>query len=439
MTYPLSSEVSSGQPTAAAQYNNLRRDALTLGQADADALSLAAFFGRFSHHLRLEALESDRLRVPATPAAPVALMINGCMLAASANVDLPTSAKPSGAAADWYVFAVQSPGSASFSLEVNTSASEAGGRRLIGQFFWDGSRIAPGSVQSLASQYLEAVLGRVHPPVFQGRLSLSSGTPVTASDVSAAGTVYLTPFSGDLVELYVNGRGWRSFTLIEAAVSLSGVTAGKNVDLFLYHTGSDLALEKVVWTSDSVRAAALAVQNGRQVKAGDVSRLYVGTCRTSASGLTEDSAEKRWLWNAFNQVPRFLFKGENAAAYAYKETVWRAANNDSGNRLDILSGLPACLHLWTHVLAKTYTTCISYSGIGRNATTINSAQTIGCHYAYAPANTFYRGATIRAELLDWTTPGLTAYTWLEKGNGAVGNAWGEGDAALNCLQGVLMG
>ncbi len=439
MTYPLSSEVSSGQPTAAAQYNNLRRDALRLGQADADSATMADFLGRFSHNLRLEALESDRLRVPASLNSPAVLLVNGCMLTASANVDLSASGKPSGAAADWYVFAVQSAGSASFTLEVNTSASEASGRRLIGQFYWDGSRIAPGSVQCLASQYLEDVLGRVYPPVFQGRLSLSSGTPVTSSDVTSAGTVYLTPYSGDLVELYVAGRGWRPFELSEVSVSLSGVVTGKNVDLFLYHDGSSLALEKAVWTSDSVRASALALQNGRQIKSGDASRLYVGTCRTAGLGVTEDSAEKRWLWNAFNQVPRYLFKGEDAAAYAYTGATWRAANNDSGNRLDILCGLPAHLHLWTHVLAKTYTTCISYSGIGCASTTVNSAQSIGCHYAYAPANTYYRGATIRADLLAWTTPGLQAYTLLEKGNGAVGNAWGDGDEALNCLQGIVMG
>lgn len=439
MTYPLSAEVSSGQPTAAAQYNNLRRDALTLGQPAADAVNLAEFLGRFSHDLRLEILESDRLRVPATPARPAVLMINGCMLTANANVDLSASAKPSGAAGDWYVFAVQSPGSHSFTLEVNSSANEASGRRLIGQFFWEGSQIAAGSVQCLALQEMEAVLGRVYPPVFQGRLSLSSGTPVTPTDVSAAGTVYLTPFSGDLVELYISGRGWRPFALSEVAVSLAGLSSGRNVDLFLYHTGSGLALEKALWTSDSVRGAGLALQNGRQVKAGDASRLYVGTCRTSGSGVTEDSAQKRWLWNVYNQVPRFLFKGDGATSYAYKEAVWRVANNDSGNRLDILSGLPTFLQLWTHVLAKTFTTCISYSGIGRNSTTVNSAQTLGCDYAYAPGNNYYRGATIQASLLEWTVPGLQAYSWLEKGNGAVGNAWGEGDSALNCLHGIILG
>lgn len=99
MTYPLSSEVSSGQPTAAAQYNNLRRDALRLGQAEPDTATLADFLGRFSHNLRLEILESDRLRVPATLASPVVVMVYGCMLTASANVDLAASGKPSGTVA----------------------------------------------------------------------------------------------------------------------------------------------------------------------------------------------------------------------------------------------------------------------------------------------------------------------------------------------------
>ena len=34
MTYPLSTTVSAGQPTAAAHYNHLRSDALRFGQAE---------------------------------------------------------------------------------------------------------------------------------------------------------------------------------------------------------------------------------------------------------------------------------------------------------------------------------------------------------------------------------------------------------------------
>ena len=48
MTYPLSFPVTPGQPTAADHYNNLRKDTLTLGQTDADAVNLGAFFKRFS-------------------------------------------------------------------------------------------------------------------------------------------------------------------------------------------------------------------------------------------------------------------------------------------------------------------------------------------------------------------------------------------------------
>lgn len=70
---------------------------------------------------------------------------------------------------------------------------------------------------------------------------------------------------------------------------------------------------------------------------------------------------------------------------------------------------------------------------------MNSAQTVGCHFSYALNNTCYRGAIISAHLLDCTTPGMKSYTLLEKGNGEVGNAWGDEDEALNCLQGVIYG
>jgi hypothetical protein len=62
------------------------------------------------------------------------------MLQASANVDLPSS-QFSGGAATWYVFAVRSAGSQTFTLAVNTSAAEATDQRLIGEAMWDGSNV----------------------------------------------------------------------------------------------------------------------------------------------------------------------------------------------------------------------------------------------------------------------------------------------------------
>lgn len=39
------------------------------------------------------------------------------------------------------------------------------------------------------------------PSICQGRLTLTSGTPVTTSDVTAATTIYFTPYKGNRIAL----------------------------------------------------------------------------------------------------------------------------------------------------------------------------------------------------------------------------------------------
>jgi hypothetical protein len=66
MTYPTSSPVSAGQPTASSHYNTLRADALYLGQLERDSTSLGALLQRYESGLCLEYLAVNRLRVPAS-------------------------------------------------------------------------------------------------------------------------------------------------------------------------------------------------------------------------------------------------------------------------------------------------------------------------------------------------------------------------------------
>jgi hypothetical protein len=146
MTYPLSTEVTAGQPTACDHYNKLRRDALRLGNADADSLTLAGFLNRHFEHMNLQYLATNRLRVPYAINQPPTLMINGCLLQATANVDLPSN-QFTGVAATWYIFAVRSAGSTTFTLAVNTAAAEATDQRLIGECYWDGSNVVTLSIK----------------------------------------------------------------------------------------------------------------------------------------------------------------------------------------------------------------------------------------------------------------------------------------------------
>jgi len=155
MSYPLSSDVSSGQPTAYQHYNNLRSDALYLGQAAADSVSLGAFLQRYADNIKLEYLDTDRLRVPFVTTRPPTIMIQGVMCQAAANVDLASNSF-SGVAATWYVFAKRTAGSNSFTLEVNTSSAETSTTRLIGEVYWDGTHLNPGTIKTYTGGTLSA-------------------------------------------------------------------------------------------------------------------------------------------------------------------------------------------------------------------------------------------------------------------------------------------
>lgn len=140
MTYPLSSEVTSGQPTAADHYNNLRKDALYLGNNETDSLSMKGFLNRHQEHMNLAYLSSNRVKVTFDANKPPTIYINGCLLQATAEVDL-AAGLISGDAATWYIFAVRTAGSTTFTLTCNTSATESTDQRLIGELYWDGSTI----------------------------------------------------------------------------------------------------------------------------------------------------------------------------------------------------------------------------------------------------------------------------------------------------------
>lgn len=140
MSYPLSAEVTAGQPTAAAHYNNLRKDALKLGNADADSLNLGEYFSRHAENFVLQKLSTNRVRVPFTATGPATIVISGCLLKAPSAIDLPSNIIV-GTVGTWYIFAVRTPGSTAFTLTANTTAAESTDQRLVGEAYFDGTNI----------------------------------------------------------------------------------------------------------------------------------------------------------------------------------------------------------------------------------------------------------------------------------------------------------
>src|SRR4051794_38451931 len=55
--------------------------------------------------------------------------------------------------------------------------------------------------------------------VNQGRLTGTTGTPVTTADVNAAATLYFTPYAGDQIGLY-DGSNWHVRTYTEQSIGM---------------------------------------------------------------------------------------------------------------------------------------------------------------------------------------------------------------------------
>jgi hypothetical protein len=116
----------------------------------------------------------------------------------------------------------------------------------------------------------------VDPGVCELRLTPVSGNPVYLSPSTGFTAVYLTPYRGNRVSLY-GGPPWANWSPPEMAIGLTGMTAGKNYDLFLY---SDSAVPSSTDTATDVLtfAAGDDWQTGSWVRADQTGGgLTVGT------------------------------------------------------------------------------------------------------------------------------------------------------------------
>ena len=363
MSYPKSSDVVAGQPTAADHYNFLRADALRFGADENDAVNLADLFCRYEENLSLEVISGNRIRVPASAANPVCLMVDGVPLMSVSDVDLPTAQAPSGENAIYYIFAVRSTGSSVFTIEINTSSGTSTGKRMIGTFEWDGDIK---KLQTIKQQTQLLWIKQQMPPLQQARLTLESGVAIPTVDRSGS-LLYLTPYQGNRISLYVPGNGWQQYELEECSLSFSGVAAGKNADVFLRHDGTTLVLEKILWTDDDTRSEELSLVDGVWLRDADLTWLYVGTVRTSAEGVLMDSESQRFVWNAYQRVPRVVKKIVGSGQYTYSGSarVWRG---ESTSRIELLCGMKAeTVNLVSSTTGST--TGVLKIGMGINSTT----------------------------------------------------------------------
>lgn len=250
------------------------------------------------------------------------------------------------------------------------------------------------------------------------RCTLTSGTPVTPSDVTAATSVYIEPYRGNRIALY-DGATWNLRTVTATSFAVPATTS-TIYDVFVYDASATPTYETLAWTNDTTRATSLTTQDGVLVKSGATTRRYLCSVRTTAvSGQTEDSKTKRYLYNYYNRAERDLLVTDATASWTYTLATWRQANAATANQVDIVQGVAEeAITLSVHASAFNGTSAWANVGIGEDST---SVPTVAGAILMTPSLTL--SALVQTSLAKVPAVGRHFYAWLEGSTAAGTTTW----------------
>jgi len=207
----------------------------------------------------------------------------------------------------------------------------------------------------------------------QGRLTLTSNTPVMSADVTGASSVYYAPYQGNIVPIY-DGANMDSYTFgqLTMALNTSNQTNGNIYDLFIFLNSSVVTIGAgPAWSSSTSRGTGtgttqLQQTDGLWVNANTITltngsntyssipvgqATYVGSVYMTANGQTgmqfkpagasggASPSPTLGLYNAYNRVRTFSSSSDTTSEWNYATATWRAANNSNNNRISFVDGL----------------------------------------------------------------------------------------------------
>ena len=245
-----------------------------------------------------------------------------------------------------------------------------------------------------------------------GRLTLTTAVPVTTADVTAAGTIYYTPYTGNRVTLF-DGSRWKAYSFTQLSLALT-CTASNSYDVWLYDNAGTLTLETLIWTNATTRATALVSQDGALSKTGVLTRRYVGSFYCTATNQTEDSLAKRDVCNYYNRVMRPMAVFDGTDSWSYSTDTFRQAGAVATNQIELMN----CFNedqVEAHINA----------GAGNDTGGAVSARVaVGLDSTTTPATNFQSGRTelltaaqdleIHASWRGFTGVGKHTLVWLER-------------------------
>lgn len=296
----------------------------------------------------------------------------------------------------------------------------------------------------------------------QGRVTLTSGTPVLAVDTTGATTIYYTPYNGNQVPLW-NGTGFALTSFAELNQALSDTTkspaassANHNYDMFVWNdAGTPRCTRGPAWSSDTSRGTGggtseLARQNGLLVNVNAITNgpaagygTYVGTIRTNGSNSVDmiqqpnaaagGPATNLYCWNMYNRISIGAFNIDSTSSWTYTTAAWRQKNASTGNQINFVVGQPEetfdCFNSQLSTIAVNGN--IRYNGIGYDST---SATATGSSSGALASGTIAPGQTA---LATFTRPCEIGYHYvaaLEFGNAtSTPTFYGDNNSCQSCL------
>lgn len=285
-----------------------------------------------------------------------------------------------------------------------------------------------------------------------GRLTLTSNTPVLVTGVSAGMAVYYTPYIGNLCPVF-DGVQFNAQQFSELTLTLhSNHVLNSIYDCFVINDGGTIRLVTgPAWntitaglgargtgagTSELTRlsgiwvnANAMTARNGATTySVANSQGTYVGSIYIdgTAGQITCHTAygqSRKWgVWNAYNRKRIILQGGDTTASWTYTTVTVRPSNNSSANAVTVFAGLPeeqfdiqfrqfatgGAVTPVAQVIAKWQ------SGIGWNSTTVMAGQspTAGIRVSSAANDTLLDATTI-ARYINTGGIGVNVATCLE--------------------------
>lgn len=234
----------------------------------------------------------------------------------------------------------------------------------------------------------------------QGRVTLTSATPVMASSVAGATTVYYTPAVGNMVPIY-DGTNMvpTVFTELSQATtdttkSPAAVAATKIYDLFVWDdSGTIRCTRGPAWTNATTRGYTFtevdgillntsAITNGPAASRG----TWVGTIASNASSTIDyifgtsgsgGVAARLMVWNVYNRVNVGTNVIDSASYTDTSATIKQFHSGGTGMQVEFVVGAQVDAVKWdiaTEVVVSAVSGAFTIIGVGYDTITAFSGQ-----------------------------------------------------------------